>query len=122
MLFKLAHAFATPTKLDRLPARVSLRASAEQLESRLLLAGNEFFAAVTGTPSGDGSISSPWDLSTALSQTANVLPGDTLWIRGGTYYGGYQSNLTGTSAEPITVAAYQDEHVTIDTYDGITNQ
>src|ERR1700688_514108 len=75
----------------------------------------DHFAAPDGVPSGDGSISHPWDLDTALgspsgSQPATLLPGDTLWLRGGTYVpatdNGYLSRVNGTAAAPIIVRNY----------------
>src|ERR1035437_7605735 len=85
-------------------------------------AATDHFAAPTGTPSGAGTMASPWDLDTALgspsgSQPASLLPGDTLWLRGGTYVpatsNGYLSHVTGTSGSPIIVRNYNGEHVTL---------
>ena len=76
------------------------------------------YAAPFGTPSGDGSIGRPWDLATALRPPAAVQPGDTIWLRGGTYtipLGGHVlCGLRGTAAAPITVAQYPGERATID--------
>jgi hypothetical protein len=74
----------------------------------------EFFASPSGSSSGDGSISRPWDLVTALKQPAALKAGDTLWLRGGVYRGEYVSYLTGTSSAPIQVRSYPGERVTID--------
>src|SRR5580700_3097842 len=92
----------------------------------ILIAGaagaTDHFAAPNGSPAGDGSISNPWDLDTALgspsgSQPATLLPGDTLWLRGGTYVpatsNGYLSHVNGTAAAPIIVRNYNGEHVTL---------
>ena len=76
--------------------------------------GLEFYASPSGSPSGDGSASRPWDLATALKQPAALKPGDTLWLRGGRYDGPFVSSLTGTSAAPITVRQYPGERATID--------
>ena len=38
-----------------------------------------------GAPQGDGSRENPWDLKTALAPAPAVRPGDTIWLRGGTY-------------------------------------
>ncbi len=67
-----------------------------------------------GSPSGNGSINSPWDLQTALNQPSTVHPGDTIWLRGGTYVGHFTSNLNGTSSSPIIVRQYAGERATID--------
>src|SRR5262249_10500020 len=45
--------------------------------------GLQYFASPGGSPSGDGSVSNPWDLQTALNQPSSVHPGDTIWLRGG---------------------------------------
>ncbi|MGH9900681.1 MAG: SBBP repeat-containing protein [Pyrinomonadaceae bacterium] len=76
--------------------------------------GPQFYVATNGTPSGDGSISRPWDLVTALAQPAAVTPGSTIWVRGGTYRGAFTSNLTGAPNAPITLRAYPGERVTLD--------
>jgi PKD repeat protein len=73
----------------------------------------DFYASPAGTSSGNGSISSPWDLQTALNQTV-AKPGDTIWLRGGVYHGTYSSYLNGTSAAPIVVRQYAGERATID--------
>ncbi len=76
--------------------------------------GSDFYVSPTGSPSGSGSVSSPWDLQTALAQPAAVHPGDTLWLRGGTYVGTFTNRLTGTSVAPITVRPYPGERATLD--------
>src|SRR5205814_5040657 len=77
-----------------------------------------FYVSPTGSPSGDGSFTNPWDLATALDGPAAVTPGSTIWLRGGTYsdgpyYGGYLSNLTGTAAAPIVVRQFPGERATV---------
>src|SRR5262245_16283770 len=75
----------------------------------------EFFVAPNGSPSGNGSINSPWDLQTALNQPAAVQPGDTIWMRGGTYSNPpYRGKLNGTAANPIIVRQYAGERARID--------
>lgn len=76
-------------------------------------AGAQYYAASDGSPSGDGSITRPWNLQTALSQPGSVRPGDTIWLRGGMYYGEYTSRLAGTEAAPIIVRQYPGERATI---------
>ena len=76
-----------------------------------------FYASPTGTTStavGTGTITNPWALQTALAQPAAVRPGDTIWLRGGTYRGKYVSYLTGTSTAPIVVRSYPGEWARID--------
>jgi PKD repeat protein len=77
----------------------------------------DFFASPTGTTStaaGTGTFTNPWALKTALAQPAAVHPGDTIWLRGGTYRGKYVSYLTGTSTAPIVVRSYPGEWAKID--------
>lgn len=76
-----------------------------------------FFVSPNGSPNGDGSADSPWDLRTALSHPNSVQPGDTIWLRQGTYRGGFTSRLKGTAEAPIVVSAYPGERATIDIYD-----
>ncbi len=73
----------------------------------------DFYASPAGSASGNGSMSSPWNLQTALNQTV-AKPGDTIWLRGGVYPGTYSSYLNGTSAAPIVVRQYPGERATID--------
>jgi Big-like domain-containing protein len=73
-----------------------------------------WFASPTGSSSGDGS-RRPWDLQTALNGgNGAVRPGDTIWVRGGTYAGTYSTALAGTSTAPIVVRQYRGERATID--------
>ena len=54
------------------------------------------------------------DLATALGQPNRVQPGDTLWLRGGTYRGSFSSSLSGTPTAPIVVRQFGTERATID--------
>ncbi len=77
----------------------------------------DFYASPTGTTStaaGTGSLSNPWALATALAHPAAVQPGDTIWLRGGTYTGRVSSSLTGTAVAPIKVRPYQSERAKLD--------
>ena len=74
-----------------------------------------YYASPAGTPGGDGSRARPWDLATALAGAhGTVQPGDTIWLRGGTYPGTFEARLAGTSAAPIVVRQYGGERATID--------
>jgi hypothetical protein len=75
-----------------------------------------FYVATNGSPSGNGSITQPWDLQTALNQPSSVPPGAAIYLRGGIYTGKFVSNLTGTVSSPITVRPYPGESVKIDGY------
>jgi parallel beta-helix repeat protein len=77
-------------------------------------AGADFFVAPDPGPGGDGSQARPWSLGTALSHPPEVKPGDTIWLRGGTYVGRFTSTLSGTSDQPIVVRQYPGEWARID--------
>jgi len=87
--------------------------------------GAEFFATPQGTAQGNGSHLLPWDIVTALAdntktQSVNnvVKPGDTVWLRGGTYGTGSNwlvtSKLIGTSNQPIILRQYSGERAVVD--------
>jgi hypothetical protein len=76
--------------------------------------GSLFFVAVDGSPQGTGTKKRPWDLQTALSHPEAVRPGDTIYLRGGTYAGKFVSVLSGSQANPITVRSYRNEWAKID--------
>jgi hypothetical protein len=74
-----------------------------------------YYVSETGTAGGDGSDTSPWDITTALHGAGGAIqPGDTVWIRGGTYFAPFTSTLTGPSGAPIIVRAYPGERAIID--------
>jgi len=76
--------------------------------------GAEFFVSPTGKPDGDGSEAKPWDLATALAHPKAVTPGSVIWLREGTYRGGFVSQLAGRSDAPITLRQYPGERATVD--------
>ena len=102
----------------------------------------EWYAAPSGTNycKGVGSFIDPWDVHTVLwntvytNQTSHpIQPGDTVWLRGGTYIGHSQTinttnmfttwlsglegrPLSGTEAQPIILRSYLDE---IPIFDGV---
>ncbi len=78
----------------------------------------DYYVSPTGSASGNGSKSQPWDLNTALRQPPAIKPGDTIWIQGGTYTRYYLSKLNGSSAAPIPVRAMPGQRVTLDGYGG----
>lgn len=74
-----------------------------------------YFASPSGTSAGDGSMSRPWDLNTALANTSGkIQPGDTVWMRGGTYIGDFRTAIAGTATRPIVVRQYPGERATMD--------
>lgn len=79
---------------------------------------SEFYVSPTGKATGNGSISAPWDFKTLLAAPVMVKPGDTIWMRGGTYAmqtpAEFWSKLSGTSSAPILVRRYPGERVVVD--------
>jgi hypothetical protein len=74
----------------------------------------DFHASPDGRPTGDGSEAAPWNLATALSMTERIGPGDTLWLHGGTYQGGFECRLAGKAGVPVTIRQAAGERATID--------
>ncbi len=72
------------------------------------------FVSPSGSAQATGSSVDPWDLATALAgASGRVHPGDTLWLRQGTYSGNFNSTLSGSSSAPIIVRQYPGERATI---------
>ena len=78
-----------------------------------LAASNQWYVSPSSS-GGTGSLADPWSLQTALNQPAAVRPGDTIWLRGGTYMGTFLSNLNGAQNQPIIVRSYPGEWAVID--------
>ena len=79
--------------------------------------GNQWYVSSTGSSSGNGSQSSPWDLQTALNHPSQVQPGDTIWLLAGSYTTPgwtFNSKLKGTAQNPIKVRGETGKRVTID--------
>jgi hypothetical protein len=73
-----------------------------------------FYASPSATGSGDGSIGSPWTLQQALDGPSALHPGDTVYLRGGSYNNvSYNAYVSGTSSAPIVFRAYPGERATI---------
>lgn len=76
----------------------------------------EYFISPTGNNGGNGSIDAPW--ATFAYAIDRLTPGDTLYVRGGTY--GLNSriqirgNRGGTEAAPIRIWAYEGESPVLD--------
>ncbi len=74
-----------------------------------------YYVSPNGSSANDGSMSRPWTLSYALATAGGrIHAGDTVWVRGGTYRGGFRSTLTGLSGAPIVVRQYPGERATVD--------
>ncbi|MGA2659825.1 MAG: hypothetical protein ABSH34_20165 [Verrucomicrobiota bacterium] len=80
----------------------------------LTMCAAEHYAAPEATARGNGSKAKPWRLQTALAQPEAIKPGDTVWLRGGTYRGAFMSQLTGKPNQPILVRQYPGERATLD--------
>jgi len=81
--------------------------------------GRQFYAAAQGRPDGDGSQNNPWSLPAVMGHPTAVRPGDTIYLRGGTYnlrgqLATHISYLTGTADAPITVRSFPGERAIID--------
>lgn len=77
-------------------------------------AAKDWFAAPDAKTDGTGTIDRPWPLHFALTQSATIKPGDTLFLRGGTYHGPFYSTLNGASTAYVTVQSYRNEWAVLD--------
>ncbi|MGE5093150.1 MAG: Ig-like domain-containing protein [Bacillota bacterium] len=73
-----------------------------------------YYVSPNGSSGGSGSITSPWDLASALSGNRGVVAGDTIWVRGGRYSGQFTNYLNGNTSQQIVVRQYPGERATID--------
>jgi parallel beta-helix repeat protein len=74
------------------------------------------YVAPNGTSSGAGTRESPWSLTYALGGAGGKIePGDTVWVRGGTYSSWYRIDQaqSGSSGAPITWSGYPGEKALI---------
>jgi hypothetical protein len=73
------------------------------------------FVSPTGSAAGTGGAGQPWDLATALAGAGGrVHPGDTVWLRGGTYRGAFRTDLRGAPGRWIVFRQAAGERATID--------
>jgi hypothetical protein len=75
--------------------------------------GSTYYVSTSGSDANAGSIDAPW--RTVAHGLSALKPGDTLYLRGGTYLERIKnpSITAGTSTSPITVAAYPGERPVI---------
>lgn len=80
------------------------------------LGARDFYVAPDGSPRGNGSRRSPWDIVTALAQPRRVQAGDTIRLLGGRYVPQETlvSSLQGAPGRPIVVRQVAGERATID--------
>ncbi len=78
----------------------------------------DFYVAPDAKSTGNGTIDNPWTLSTAIAHPAAVKPGDTIYLRGGTYLTpdrrAVSMYLRGAPGQYITLRSKPGEHVRID--------
>src|SRR5574341_1413667 len=72
------------------------------------LSGYYVYPPPYGSSTGVGTSADPWDLATALQggHGNTIEPGDTVWIRVGTYTGRFQTALNGQASAPILFRQY----------------
>src|SRR5437588_7738107 len=77
--------------------------------------GRSHYVSPSGASAGDGTMTRPWDLATALAGGGGrVAPRDTIWLRGGTYRGAVVSSVRGAPGAPVVVRQYRRERAVID--------
>src|SRR2546430_10744446 len=79
--------------------------------------GTSHYVSPSGSGAGDGTLARPWDLATALGgggAGGRIAPGDTIWLRGGTYRGAVVSSVHGAPGAPVVVRQYRRERAGID--------
>jgi hypothetical protein len=98
------------------PAAAARRVTSESLESRVLL--SSFYVSTQGNDANTGSLSAPFR---TIQRAANLAgPGDTVFIRGGTYRETVRPSRSGSGGEPIVFRPYDNETVTVSGADVIS--
>lgn len=72
----------------------------------------KFVDAVRGDDAADGSEARPW--RTVTRALTGILPGETLYLRGGIYYEAVRWAASGRADAPLTIRSYPGELATID--------
>ena len=80
---------------------------------------NSWYASPSGLSTNAGSSAAPWDLATALAggSASQVQPGDTVYLRAGTYGTGAETitaSVAGSSGSPVLVKPFPGEHAILD--------
>ena len=74
-----------------------------------------YYVSPSGSNGADGSSAHPWDFAFALAgANGRVQPGDTVWLRDGTYYGVFTGTVAGAPGKPVVFRGYPNERATID--------
>ena len=68
----------------------------------------DYYVATNGSASAAGTMAAPWTFAKAISATG-AGPGDTVYVRGGTYNGAVNFTRSGSAGSWITFRAYQGE-------------
>jgi parallel beta-helix repeat protein len=74
--------------------------------------GANYYVATDGNDTNSGSQNSPF--ATLNKGAALLKPGDTLYVRGGTYHQSVYVGASGTTRLPVTISAYRGERAIID--------
>ncbi len=82
------------------------------IEEPLTNGAKRFADASRGNDASDGTERAPW--KTLAYAGRHLQPGDTLYLRGGTYYEKVSLTRSGTADAPITIASYPGELPVID--------
>lgn len=77
-----------------------------------MLSAASYYVSPSGNDLAAGTFAAPW--RTINASEDKLSPGDTLYVRGGTYRETVSINISGTSTAPITVAAYPGETPVVD--------
>ncbi len=86
----------------------------------LSLTAGSFYVSPNALLSGDGGFNNPWTFQTALNHPSALMPGDTVWLKGGVYTNIYDSQTSfncftkGTIDKPIIFRNYNNERATLD--------
>jgi len=80
-----------------------------------ILSSKNYYVSTWGNDSNIGTFESPW-YTVSKAFTEGLLPGDTVFLRGGTYYytavyGNQIQNTNGTRSHPIVITNYPEEVV-----------
>ena len=74
-----------------------------------------YYVSPSGSSGADGSAAHPWNLATAFSgASGRVQPGDTVWLRAGTYRGVFRSSVSGVAGKPVVFRQYPNERAMLD--------
>ncbi len=73
------------------------------------------YVAPNGLPTNAGTQTAPLDLATAISATSPAKPGDTIWLRAGTYASQWKVGVKGDAGKPVTIRAFPGERAILQT-------